>query len=279
VGEATGVRKGASSRLRSAFGRGDYDVAVLGKALDLLEVLEAGEELGLSELSARTGVSKPSAFRVLTTLETRGYVAKDAAHRKYRPGPRLIALSCSVVSGLSVVQHARPVIERLHAEFGETVNLGALSDGEVLYLDMLESTLGLRMAARVGARDPLHSTALGKALLAAMPADDLGRLLGRYRWVRRTRRTITTRAALERELALVRERGYAIDDGENEDGARCVGVAIRDARRPLAALSVSGPASRLPGSRIRQIGEQLKVAASEIAQRMGLRGSPVAVGR
>jgi DNA-binding IclR family transcriptional regulator len=248
--------------------------------VELLEALAAGEQLGLSQLSTRTGVSKPSAFRILATLESRGYLAKDATHRKYRPGPRLVALSCAVVSGLSVVQHARPVIEKLHAEFRETVNLGALSDSEVLYLDMLESTRGLRMAARVGARDPLHSTALGKALLAALSVDDLERLLSHYRWVRRTRRTITTRAAVERELAVVRKRGYAIDNGENEEGARCVGVAIRDPLgRPIAALSVSGPASRMPEALTRQIGERLKVAASEIAQRMGLRGSNAAVAR
>lgn len=246
-------------------------MAVLGKALELLEELATGTESGLSQLSARTGVNKATTYRILTTLESRGYLSKDAVRRTYHPGPRLIALSCSVVSGLTVVQHARPIIERLHAEFGETVNLGVLSEGEVLYLDMLESRQGLRMAARVGARDPLHSTALGKALLAALAVDELDRVLDRYHWTRRTPRTITSRGALERELGAIRERGYAVDDGENEEGARCVGAAIRDQYgRPIAALSISAPAARLRDEAIVRIGNRLRTAVQEVERRMGM---------
>ena len=250
--------------------RREYDVAVLGKALDLLEALADGGELGLTDLSRRGHVHKTSAYRILTTLERRGYVLKDKEDRTYAPGPKLLAVSAAFVSGLGLVQVARPVLEAVHAEFGETVNLGVLNDRRVLYIDMLESTQGLRMAARVGAEDALHSTALGKAILVCMSPEELKPLLAGYKWERRTRRTITTVETLQRELARVRQRGYAIDDEENETGARCVGVPIRDRDgRPIAALSVSGPASRLPYPILKRIGKRLKAAAQEIAHRMG----------
>jgi IclR family acetate operon transcriptional repressor len=270
------MKRSRSGRGKDSISRASYDVAVLGKALELLEALARNKELGLSELTGRTGVSKPSAFRILSTLENRGYLAKDGVHRKYRPGPRLIALSGLIVSGVSVVQHARSVMEALRSEFGETVNLGALGEKRVLYLDILESQHGLRMAARVGAQDCLHSTALGKAILAALPSDEVDQLLKDYQWERRTRHTITTRAPLERELVAVRERGYAVDDQENEEGARCVGVAVLGPRGlPIAALSVSGPATRLSEPVIRRIGDRLKRAAREIEERMGLQTAHV----
>ncbi|MBI3980005.1 MAG: IclR family transcriptional regulator [Chloroflexi bacterium] len=252
--------------------RSSYDVAVLGKALDLLEALVGSNELGLSELCLRTDVNKTSAFRVLSTLESRGYVAKHPETRKYRPGPKLVALSSALVSGLNLVQCARPVLQALQAEFGETVNLGILSDGHVLYVDMLESRHGLRTAARVGSRDALHATALGKAMLAFLPTDRANRLLASLSLTAITPRTITSLDALERELALARQRGYAIDDQENETGARCVGVPILDsARRPGAAISVSGPAWRLADDLVGLIGARLIDAASEIERAMGYR--------
>ncbi len=258
------------SHSETARARAAYDVAVLGKALALLESLVEGKTLGVSELSERTGASKASAFRILTTLERRGYVTKDPASRKYRPGPRLVAIACTLVSGLDLVQGARPVLAALHAEFDETVNLGVLGDGQVLYLDIIESSHGLRMAARVGSRHPLYSTALGKAILAWLPADEARGLLPDGRFVRRTPRTVTTWPSLERQLAAFRKQGYAVDDEENEAGVRCVGAPILDFRgRPAAAVSVAGPTSRLRDAAIRRVGRRLVEAASEIGERIG----------
>lgn len=252
-----------------------YDVAVLQKALDLLEIITEGGDLGLAELSARTGASKASSFRVLSTLHRRGYVSKDPVTRKYAPGPRLIALSFANVSKLQLAPRARAVLEELREEFGETVNLGILADHDVLYLDIAESARSLRMSSQAGARDRLHSTSLGKAILAALPPDEARALLESYDRKPATRRTIVDLEALTAELRVTRERGYSIDDEENEVGARCVGVAVTDvAGRPQAALSVSGPAARVFDSTIDAMGERLKDAAEEVATLMGWR--PVA---
>src|SRR6476619_2185477 len=215
-------------------GRSVYDVAVLQKALDVLEVLADQSDLGLSELSAQTGVSKASTYRVLSTLEARGFVIKDPDTRKYSPGVKLVAMSAAIVSRIDLVAAARPFVVELQAAFDETVNVGILAGNEVLYVDILESAQGLRMAATVGDRNALHSTALGKAILSALPASEARELLTGYRRLAATPKTITGLEAILDELAVVAERGYSIDDEENEVGARCVGVAIRDLqRRPV----------------------------------------------
>jgi IclR family acetate operon transcriptional repressor len=249
-----------------------YDVAVLQKALDLLEIITDAGDLGLAELSARAGASKASSFRVLSTLARRGYVSKDPVTRRYSPGPRLIALSFANVSKLQLAPRARAVLDALRDEFGETVNLGILADHDVLYLEIAESARSLRMSSVVGSRDRLHCTSLGKAILAALPPAEARALLEAYERKPATRRTIVDIDALMAELRVTRERGYSIDDEENEVGARCVGAVITDvAGRPQAAISVSGPAARVFDSTIDAIGARLKVAADEVAAMMGWR--------
>jgi IclR family transcriptional regulator, acetate operon repressor len=245
-------------------------VAVLGKALDLVEALAEAGCLGLGDLSRRTDVNRTAVFRIMTTLVGRGYVVRDPDKRVYRPGPKLLATSAAFLSGSGFIQFAHPTLQALSAELGETVNIGVLNGSEVLYLDMVEGAQGLRMAARVGSRDPVHSTAIGKVLLAFLPSEDLHNRMRANRWEPRTPRTLKTLEALLRELRLVRRRGFAIDDAENERGMRCLGVPIRDgSARVIAALSVSGPAARLPRSGWPGIVRRLRVAAQAIEARMG----------
>ena len=259
--------KGTAKAGRS---RSIYDVAVLQKALDLLEVLAEEPDLGLSELSEKTGASKASTYRMLSTLESRGFVVKRGDTRKYAPGVQLVALSCAVVARLDLVKAARPFLEELQRTSGETVNLGILADAQVLYVDILESDQGLRMAAHVGARDALHSTSLGKAILSALPAGEARQLLTSYRRLPATPRTIVDLDALMAELSETAARGYSIDDGENEMGARCVGVPIRDlSGRAIGALSVSGPATRISDDTLVSFGAAVQRAAVGVEEQMG----------
>lgn len=259
-------------------GRSVYDVAVLQKSLDILEVLAQRTDLGLSELSSRTGVSKASTYRVLSTLEARGFVIKDAETRKYSPGVKLIAMSCAVVARIDLVAAARPYVVELQAAFDETVNVGILANAEVLYVDILESAQGLRMAATVGARNALHSTALGKAILSTFPISEARELLTGYRRVAATPKTIVAMEALMNDLAVAAERGYAVDDEENEVGARCVGVPVRDfSGRAVGAISISGPVARIPLELVETIGTRLETAAAGVEERMGYQRSRVAV--
>jgi len=264
------VRPAARPPSRQSGGRREYNIAVLGKTLDLLEALAEAGRLNLADLSRRTEVNRTSAYRILATLATRGYIARDAGQRVYLPGPRLLAISAAFLSGLGLIQVAGPAMEALSVELGETVNLGVLNGYRVLYLNMVEGHQSLRMAARVGSHDALHCTALGKALLAFTSSEDLQNLLASCAWEQRTRRTCKNADALRRDLVQVRRQGFAVDDEENERGVCCIGVPIRDGQgRPIAALSVSGPTVRLPRSAWPRIARRLNLAAQAIERRMG----------
>jgi IclR family acetate operon transcriptional repressor len=162
----------------------------------------------------------------------------------------------------------------LRDEFGETVNLGTLRLGRLVYLEMLESEHSLRTAVAVGGSDHLHSTALGRAILAALPAEETRAVLAATDRVPVTPRTRVDLGELEAELDRTRERGYALDDEENETGARCVGVAVRDERgRPVAALSISGPAHRMEPELLPRMAARLAAAAAELERALGVRGA------
>jgi IclR family acetate operon transcriptional repressor len=238
------------------------EVAVLHKALDILEFLANGETATVLELCAATAITKPTAYRILATLERRSYVAKTGQVRRYALGPGLHGLTRSVRSTVDLIAAARPAMRALWDEFGETVNLGLLNNGRILYVDILESAAGLRTTVELGASDHAHSTALGKSILAGLDEAEALRALDGVELVRRTPRTIVDVGAFVQELAATRERGYAIDDEENEVGSRCVAAAIaRGGGVPLAAaLSVSGPAMRMPDELVARIGARTREA-------------------
>jgi IclR family acetate operon transcriptional repressor len=241
-----------------------YVVKPVRKALQLLDVLEAeGRALTLSEVAERAALPKTTAFRYLYTLRAAGLVAHHEGEEAYAVGHRLKLSPARDRAILALKQAALPEMQRLQRRFNETVNLGIVEGGAVVYLAMVGSTRSLRMEAAVGARDPLHSTSLGKAILAARPPeaqlDDLP-----PRLARRTAHTLASRAALAAELASTAARGYALDLEENEVGAHCVAAAIPGSL-PQAALSVSGPVPRLPAELLPRIGAAVMQAAGAIA--------------
>jgi IclR family acetate operon transcriptional repressor len=250
-----------------------YAIAVLAKALDLLEALEGEGQPTLTELSNRTGIPKPTALRVLANLEARGYVERDV-HGRYKLGLRLLQLGARVTADIDLREVARPEMEALRDAFEETVNLALPAEIGIVYIAILESAHGLRMAANVGMRDSYHSSALGKAILAQRTPAEIERALGAEPLARKTTRTLATRAQLAPELERVRRQGYAIDEEENELGARCIGVPIfgRDGSC-VAAISVSGPVSRLTSERAGVIADRVKRSAAAISRQLGYRGS------
>ncbi|MBA2521494.1 MAG: IclR family transcriptional regulator [Chloroflexia bacterium] len=258
----------------------DYSIAVLNRTLDVLDLLtEAETPLGATEIARRIGTTKSAVFRILANLDRRGYVSKEAATSRYTLGVRLVVVGQRALRSLDLRHRARPVLEELHARFGETVNLAVLNQGTVVYIDMVESAHSLRTAAAVGALDPVHSTALGKAMLAFLPAAERNAQLT-LPLVARTPRTLTAVLALHQELDRVRAAGIAEDNGENELGARCFGVPVFDhLGRPRAAISLSGPESRLDDGRAAEIKTALITAAGRLtAEIAGARPPAVPTG-
>jgi IclR family transcriptional regulator, KDG regulon repressor len=245
------------------------------KALDVLECLAfSGQPLSAPEVAERCGLTRPTTYRLISTLAARGYVASGQDGR-YRLGTKMLSLSKRLIENAQLPQLARSDLEALSQEAGESVHLGVLEDTEVLYVDKVESVSAARMYSMVGTRNPLHSTSLGKAILAFLPESERAMLLGRIAYTERTSNTITDRDQLERHLELVRAQGFAVDDVENEEGIRCVGVPILgNAGLPIAAVSVSGPTVRMTSDRVRELAPALLDAGRRISEKFGFVSLP-----
>jgi len=247
-----------------------YTVEAVSKALDVLEVFRHSEELSLAEISDRLRLNKSRVFRLLHTLVERGYVDRTVDGTRFVLGLRLLERSACVRADLRSL--CLPYMRLIHEHFNETVNLGILEQQQIIYIATLESSRPVRMAEVVGSRSPLHSTALGKAIIAFLSEDQREKLIAGLRLPKLTENTITDSKRLVKELQSVRRTGCAIDDRENDSDGFCIAAPIFDATaRPAAAISVSGPTERIQEKR-EKISEMLVGTCNQISQRFGLRG-------
>jgi DNA-binding IclR family transcriptional regulator len=219
-------------------------VQVLARAADMLRCLAAEPDgLTLIELSSRVGLPRSTAHRIVGALTQEGFVA-TAPSGRLRVGPALIGIAVS--SRRDLRHEAAPYLERLSRELRETVNLAVLDGEEVLFIDQYTSRRYLRIASEIGARFPVHCTANGKVLLAALPPEDVRRHLP-ARLERLTDHTTTDRARLLAELEEVRAAGIAFDREEHALGVSAVACAVHDAVGTAAAITVVTPAARFHG--------------------------------
>src|SRR5271154_5980168 len=254
-----------------------YKVQVLDRAINILEFIgkQSTGEAGLPELSAAMKLHKTTTHRIAHVLESRGLLRRGLDSNRYRLGLRLYDLGCQALDHLNIRDEARPLMTRVALEVGETVHLALLDRSEVLYIERAESQRSLAMGSKLGARNPVYCTALGKAILANISEAEVEQILSTCRMEARTRNTITNVLALKRELEKIRERGYAIDNEEIEDGVRCIAAPILNARsRAVAAVSVSGPSSRITPARLQLIGKTMVKVARELSTRLGNKAPP-----
>lgn len=248
-----------------------YQLQSLDRAVAVLELLGESEgPMGLADVCERMGLHKSTAHRALMVLERTGLIERTQENR-FRLGLKLYELGSRAVEQIDLRARVHPWFRRLSAQVGETVHLGVLQKTTVVYLDKVEpSNRRVWLASRVGASNPVYCTAMGKAMLAFLPADQAAEIIESIRFTRFTPRTLCTAEALERSLERVRRRGYAIDDEEVEGGVRCVGAPILNERgRPVAAVSVSGPSSRITQQSVPGIAEHLLRCCREISASMG----------
>jgi DNA-binding IclR family transcriptional regulator len=242
---------------------GKYIVEAVAKALDILESFNSSEGLSLNEISQRVGLNKSRTFRLLHTLAARGYVERNGDGSRYKLGVRLFERASHVRRDIKDV--AREFMLELHERFNETVNLGVLDSGQVMYLDILQSSRPFRMAATEGCRMPTHVTSMGKAILAHLSLEDP--MSPAHAFVAKLSRPRLQ--ALRRELEVVRRRGYAMDNEENEPGVACIGASILNANGlPVAAISVSGPVHRILGKE-KQIAAAVVTACQGVSRSFG----------
>lgn len=217
-------------------------VKSVGRAFDLLEyIADAGGELTLSQVATAANLPTTTIHRLLQTLVAQGY-ARQLTNRRYALGPKLVRLG--EVANRQFGQMAMPQLKSLVARLGETANLATIDGDNVVYVSQAPSPHAMRMFTEVGGRAHLHSTSVGKAILAQLGDDRVREIISRTGMPHSTSRSLGTIDELLADLAACRKRGYAIDDGEHEVGVRCFAMAVPQ-MPVLTAVSVSGPMSRV----------------------------------
>jgi DNA-binding IclR family transcriptional regulator len=237
------------------------------KTLVVLEAALLNERF--TDIVDAAGLPKSTVHRILSTLVDEGFITGDADNG-YRSGARFMTLAGRALSGLDISQLAQPVVDRLVATVDCTVHVGAVSGDEMVYIIRTDSTKPYRMRSRVGLAIPMHSTGMGKAVLAHWDDDQVEAHAARTGLPARTAATITDLPLLREELARIRSRGYALDLGENEAGTVCVSAPIFDhAGRVTHGLSVSSIALDHPDRSIESLAPEAMAAADEISRLLG----------
>jgi len=267
---ATRNRRKNTAPPRAADERGGQ-VQSLVRALNVLNAIaEADSGVTLTDVAQKVGLPPSTAHRLLTTLQQEQYVHFDPERTLWSVGFQAFVVGNAFINIRNLVQIARPHMQDLMEESGETVNLAVEDKGEAVFLAQVECRQFMRALASPGARVGLHCSGLGKALLAAMPEARLSRILHRKGLPKLTKKTVDRPADLRRELALTVQRGYAIDDEEHSVGLRCVAADIRDETgTAIAAVSISGPAARIPDGQLAVLGDMVRRTADAITREFG----------
>lgn len=244
-----------------------YPIESVDRALTLILAFEHTDTLRISETSKLLGVSRSTAYRLLSLLEHHQFVRQDSRSKAFHPGPALLRVGLAAVHRSDLRASLRPLVQRVVTEVDETAHLVVLQRDQAFFLDCVEGSKMVRATSRVGSALPAHVTAGGKVLLAALPVEQLDDLLTQD-LPAVTKRSKTSAKSVGRELATIRRRGWALNDGESEDLLRAVAVRVpasADRDGIDAAITVAGPAQRLDDARIEMIVGALQRNVAEFA--------------
>lgn len=253
-------------------------VKSVDRAIRILELLSENNKMGITEISKKLNLPKTTTFDIISTLHERGILEKDEENNRYFLGLKLFELGDAARANFELRKIAVPYLKELNSKLDETVHLTVRDDDEVLYIECFESTKRLRTYSVIGVRAPLYCTAVGKALLAFLPDEEIKKIVRKKGFIRFTPNTITDEKRLFDEIKKIRELGYSIDDVEHEEGVRCVGAPIRDhTGRVVASISVSGPTQRVTKSKVPQLAKIVMATAEEISSRLGYKKTSLKV--
>lgn len=252
-------------------GRSKISVKSVDRAFAILEYLSNHGSAGISELSRRLDIPKSSLHYLVETIRARGYIEKDD-HDRYSLRLKLFHLASKPLERYDIIQQAAYTMDKIAKETGETCKLAVREGTEAVVIYKIDAPQSLRVVSRIGAKEQLHCTAIGKALIAWLPEDEIRAMFGAHELERFTPNTITNVEDLLLELKRVRQMGIAFDDKESDIHAHCVAAPIRDhTGLVVAAISVSGPTERLPRAQLAKFGEIVGRGAEDISQRLGSR--------
>jgi DNA-binding IclR family transcriptional regulator len=269
IAELEGTRW-MSSNQSSDKGRGEGSPGAIDRALDLFAIaVNAGGPMTLAEAASQAGLSKPTAHRILQTLVSHRLLRQDE-NRSYRLGPEAYSLSGKALSQMEYAREARAGLDWLQEVTPETIHFGALSGDVPVYVAKVEGRRPYRMASTLGTQLPMHCTAIGKCVLAFLSSERAAPFLTASRLTRQTAHTITKVGELKAQLEEIRERGYSIDDEENEDNIRCVGAPVFGAGGEIVGgLAVSAPTFHLSLSEAHALAPATMAAAAKISSALG----------
>jgi IclR family transcriptional regulator, KDG regulon repressor len=253
-------------------GRQKTRLSSVATAIRLLNAFSEEEvEIGVSALSKRLGIAKSTVHRLAVTLLSEGLLEQDRENEKYRLGITLFRLGALVRQRMNLSNEARPYLMTLRELTGETVHLAILNENQSMYVFNLESRQAIRARSDIGVRKPAYCTAEGLAILAFQPSSTVDAVIAAG-LKSRTPNTISTASKLRSVLQEVRQRGYSIEDEENEIGMRCIAAPVRDASDTVvAAIGVAGPIQRLSKKTISGIAPDIMRTADSISERLGYR--------
>ncbi|QDT91878.1 IclR family transcriptional regulator [Gimesia algae] len=245
-------------------------VPALERGLDVLEVLnQVPDGLGISELATRLSLNKNAVFRITHTLMDRQYLERDPLSKRFRLSTKFLTLGLPQVGDVSLVEEALPIMRVLRDETRETVQLGLRVGDEGVIIEQVSGLHPLRIAVDIGLRFPLHNNAPGKILLAWQSVSDLEETLKRIPLTQDTPRTLTDPKSLQQECEQVRQRGYATDYAEADEGIHCISApVIGQDEQLIAVLWVSAPSKRLPKAMFASVGKHILQSANEISRRL-----------
>lgn len=246
-------------------------VQSIDRALSILEVLsDYSEGLGVTEISEQVNLHKSTVYRLLTTLIYKGYVVQDAETNKYGITLKLFELGSKKVESMDLLSVSKEYTKKLMESVNEVVHLVVREGSEIVYIDKVEANNTIMMASTIGKRSPMYCTSVGKAILAHLPEKKVKEIWDNSKIVKYTDYTITNFEELKTELEDIRQKGYAVDNEENEIGVRCIGVPIFNRHGKVeAAISISGPAIRVTESKISNFSIKVMNTASLISRELG----------
>ncbi|GAB2777965.1 IclR family transcriptional regulator [Rhabdobacter roseus] len=248
-----------------------YHVPNLERALQLMELLaQHPAGLGITEISNLLQIPKNSTFRIATTLLNFGYLARDESSKAFTLSGKLLSLGYAAVSDQNLVEKSLDVMRSLRDTLRETVLIGVILNDEGIVLDQVPGLHSFKFWVDVGTRFPMHTAVPSKAMLAFLPQDIQKKICEKMDFKRYTDHTITNLSDFYEALQTIKEKGYAVDFGEEVDAMHCVGAPVFDRNGyPVAAIWITGPADRLPASSFEAIGHTIQEHARRISQRLG----------
>lgn len=245
-------------------------IQVADRLFGALELLAENGDAGVMEVSTALGLNKSTAHRVLNSLIYMGYARQNEETGRYEPSLKVVDLANKVMKHVDIVQAVRPYLRKLMEMTDETVHFVERDGVDAVYIDKIESYRnGIQMVSRIGSRIPLYCSGVGKAIAAELDEHEVEEIWNRSRILSLTPYTITDFETFRRELSETRERGYALDNEENESGVRCIAVSLKDyTGRVKYAFSISAPVSRMDNERIRQLAGYVLEIKDQIMEKL-----------